>query len=419
MSFTDWVRSKYIKVLSGGPAPYQVNNDIYHRFDQRNNLTVGRPNWDESIRAFTQKAKGTRIRHIREGNDGYHLEDYSLFFSAGAVASRLGTSINQSNRGLTSWTSLGKAAEEDMVAPDLPDDISRWSGSPQDASRLIKRAAKFFGADVVGIAPLDPRWIFSHAYWIDGSHKEIKFEEVDDPAETEQCLIIPQKMRWVIIMGMAMNYETIGFVPSPTGCAETQATYSRMAFLVSGMAEFLRGMNYHAIPSLNDLGLNIPMAIGAGLGEQGRNGKLINPIYGPNMRLCKVITDLPLDRDYPISFGVKKFCDQCKKCAQNCPAKAIPLGEPAWSGSSISNNPGVYTWHLNNEACRKYWAAGPGTNCTVCIRSCPFTKNAGAYHELVRFFIGKVPRLNPIWRLFDDLLGYGAQIKRPFWSEGN
>ncbi|NMC79978.1 MAG: reductive dehalogenase [Chloroflexi bacterium] len=415
MSLARWIRRLYVDTIPDG-TPYRVDENVYKRFDQRNNLTVGRPNWDPSIQNFTQRAKDTRIKHIRAHRSGYDLCDYSLFFSTGVVASKQGTSINQSNRGLTSWAALGSAAEEDLVAPDMPAELSVWKGSPEPAAILIKRVARYLGADLVGIAPLDKRWIFSHAYWKDETHKEIVFGDIDHPQETEQQLIIPENMKWVIVMGTKMEYDEIGFTPSPTGCAETQLIYSRMATQVAGMAEFLRGIGYNAIPSLNDLGTSIPMAIDAGFGEQGRNGKLITPEFGPNVRLCKVITDLPLARDYPIRFGVKEFCTVCKKCAECCPSKAIPFGEPSWNGVSISNNPGVFTWQLNNDTCRKYWALGPGTNCTICIRVCPFTKNAGFLHEIVKLFISRIPALNPILRRADDLLGYGKE-KDPgrFW----
>jgi reductive dehalogenase len=389
---------------------------MYRRFDQRNNLTVGRPNWDSSIQVHTQKVNNSRINHIRSHHRGYDLFDYSLFFSTGIVASRQNTSINQSNRGLTSWTTLGPPGEEDMVAPNMPPDLIPWRGSPESAVRLVKRTAHYLGADLVGIAPLDKRWIYSHAYWKDNSHKEIVFQDTDYPQETDRLLIIPESAKWVIVMGTKMEYEEIRFTPSPTGCAETQFVYSRMITQVAGMAEFLRGIGYFAIPSLNDLGPNIPMAIDAGLGEQGRNGKLITPEYGPNVRLCKVITDLPLIRDYPIRFGVKEFCEVCKKCAECCPPRAIPFGDPTWTSPSISNNPGVFTWQLNHEACRKYWALGPGTNCTICIRSCPYTKNTGVFHEVVKLFISRMSVLNPIIRKIDDILGYGKE-KDPggFW----
>ena len=92
-------------------------------------------------------------------------------------------------------------------------------------------------------------------------------------------------MKWVIVMGARMDPDMMAYTPSPLGCAETRVTYSRMGLFVSGMAEFLRGLGYQAIPSINDLGLNIPMGIDAGFGEQGRNGKLISPEFGPSLWL--------------------------------------------------------------------------------------------------------------------------------------
>ena len=180
------------------------------------------------------------------------------------------------------------------------------------------------------------------------------------------------------------------------GCAETATTYSRMAVLASALAEFVRAVGYRAIPSINDLALNIPLAIEAGFGEQGRHGKLITPEFGPSLRLCKVITDLPLARDYPIAFGVGAFCETCRKCARSCPSRSIPEGPRTWSGPNISNNPGVFTWHLDNETCRKYWNLALGDNCTVCVRVCPFTKGPALIHDVARAAVAGLPVLHPL-----------------------
>jgi epoxyqueuosine reductase len=390
----------YVKKLSPDNPPYQVDDTAYKRFDQRNNLTVGRSTWDEEIQSFAKRAKDTRNKLIKRGQVGYSIKDYALFLSSGVVAYRNGTAINHSNRGLTSWKKLG---------PELPGDADRWEGTPEEATAMVKRAAQFVGADLVGIAPLDRRWVFSHSFWNDGSHKEIVFEQAEEPVETDSQMIVPESMRWVIIMGTRMDESVISYSPSPTGCAETRITYSKMALQVAALAEFIRGLGYLAIPSMNDFGLNIPFAIDAGFGEQGRNGKLITPEFGPSVRLCKVITDLPLVRDNPIRFGVVEFCEVCEKCADECPSNSIPRGPRTWSGPSFSNNPGVFTWHLDNESCRKYWGVGNATNCTACIRSCPFTKAPGLSHELARTFISNAPILDPVFRRLDDLIGYGKQ----------
>jgi reductive dehalogenase len=404
----------FVRSLPCDQPPYQLDEQVWRRYDQRSNLAVGRPNWDQKLQAVTNETRRTavRLKRIRSGRSGYGLEDYSLYGAAGVANKNLGSNENHSNRGLTSWSPL-RAKVGDVA------EVGRWEGSPSAAAALVKRVARFFGADLVGIVPLDRRWIYSHAFWPDGSHKEIVFDDTDTPLETDQQMLIPERMRWVIVMGAKMDRATIQFCPTPTGCAEVQRTYSHMAQLVASMAEFLRGIGYQAIPSLNGLGLNIPIAIEAGFGEQGRHGKLITPAFGPCVRLCKVVTDLPLARDHPIRFGVTEFCRVCKKCAAACPARAIPTGERTWAGQSISDAPGVYTWRLNNEACRKYFVLGNANPCTVCIRVCPFTKGPSPMHDLTRLFISHVPALNRLWVRLDDLLGYGKQREADqFWSAG-
>lgn len=409
MTQTRLLEKMYVKELSLNHPPYRVDDEIYKRFDQRNNLTIGRPNWDEGVKAFTKKTVPTRVKKIAEGHPGFGVQDYSLFLAGGVTSFRLETAINHANRGFTSWSTLGNK---------LPPGVNKWDGSPELATQMVNRVARYFGADIVGIAPLDHRWIFSHAFWSDGAHKEIIFESVDAPVETQDQMIIPEKMRWVIVMGARMDPEIIQYTPSPLGCAETRVTYSRMGLFVAGVAEFLRGIGYQAIPSINGLGLNIPMAIDAGFGEQGRNGKLITPRFGPSIRLCKVVTDLPLVRDNPIRFGVAEFCQVCRKCADACPVGAITDGERSWDRPNISNNPGQYTWHLDNELCRRYWSLGNGTNCTSCVRACPFTKRPGLLHEFTRTVIANIPALNPLWRTLDDSLGYGkVGDAAEFWEQ--
>jgi reductive dehalogenase len=402
----DWL---YVKQLSPDNPPYDVDEEMYERFDQRNNLTVGRPNWDDDIQSFVKRTGQVRHKLIEKDRAGYQIQDYALMFATGTTAFSLGTAINHANRGFTQWKPLRKA---------MPGKASPWEGTPEKATSMVKRVAKHLGADLVGIAPLNRKWIYSHAVWADGTHKEIVFEDAKEPMETSTQMIIPNSMKYVIVMGTSMDESNIGYAPTPIGSAETQLTYTKIASQVSGLAEFIRGIGYHAIPSINGVGLSIPMAIDAGFGEQGRNGKLITPEFGPSLRLCKVITDLPLVRDQPMRFGVIEFCEVCQKCADDCPSNSIPQGPREWTGPSISNNPGNLTWQIDHETCRRYWAMGNATNCTICIRACPFTKAPGLGHELVRTFISNAPIFNSFMRKMDDVLGYGKQ-KDPskYWAK--
>jgi len=57
-----------------------------------------------------------------------------------------------------------------------------------------------------------------------------------------------------------------------------------------------------------------------GLGEMGLSGKIINKKYGPFMRYCFIITDMPLAFDEELQEPV---CDNCGKCIAACPGNAI------------------------------------------------------------------------------------------------
>ena len=57
-----------------------------------------------------------------------------------------------------------------------------------------------------------------------------------------------------------------------------------------------------------------------GLGEMGLNGKIINKEYGPFMRYCFIITDMPLEFDDVLKESI---CDRCGACIKACPGNAI------------------------------------------------------------------------------------------------
>ena len=61
-------------------------------------------------------------------------------------------------------------------------------------------------------------------------------------------------------------------------------------------------------------------AAACGLGEMGLSGKIINKEYGPFMRYCFIITDMPLEYDDELHESI---CDKCGECIKACPGNAI------------------------------------------------------------------------------------------------
>ena len=261
-------------------------------------------------------------------------------------------------------------------------------------TKMMKKAAHFFGASLVGIASLDHRWLYSASR---------KGEEYS----------IPDSIDHAVVMAIAMDYDAIATSPTFISSAATALGYSTMAFVEIEMAAFIRKLGYRAIPCGNDIALSVPLAIDAGLGQYGRHGLLITKEFGPRVRIAKVLTDMPLLPDSPdLNFcnSVIRFCEACEKCAEHCPSQSIPYGKDrTWHGGSRSNNPGVKKWYVDVESCYGFWVQN-GADCSNCIRSCPYNKRDNpTLRRLILWLTAHMPGLNPLIVKLDSLLGYGKQ----------
>ncbi|MEM2981638.1 MAG: reductive dehalogenase [Candidatus Bathyarchaeia archaeon] len=364
---------------------YRVESG-YTRFNQKYNLTIGRPFWDEAMRENLNIQEENMKNLAARGVAGYTIVDYALADAAYTMARNFGTDINYPNSGFLSWTPLRTPTYRCVGAErfEVTDETKM--------SRLVKKVAMWFGASIVRITTLDRRWVYSH--WYDNRaspHRnppivfsdESGYEDYVEPTQLEDgTQVIPKEMRYAISLGFEMDYESIRTAPTAVAFAGTlMYGYRTIIQTVASLAEFIRGLGYNAIPSSNDTALNVPIAIDAGLGEDGRiGGCLISPEYGPRLRLAKVITDLPLSTDRPVTFGIHDFCEECRRCSRRCPAQAIPKG-PRTVGlekndvgaPTISESVGPLRWINNQERCRAYFAVG-GTNCGVCISICPWSR---------------------------------------------
>jgi reductive dehalogenase len=293
--------------------------------------------------------------------------------------------VGSNHEGLYAWESL-----DDEVTQERRVNAS----DPGANAQKVKKAARLFGASLVGICELDRRWLYSRVS--------------DDITGEHLPQGLTEDYRYAVAIAIEMDYDFMQTSPTGGAGAATGLGYSKMAFVAGLLAQFIRGLGYKAAPSGNDTALSIPIAVEAGLGEMGRNGLLITEEFGPRVRICKVFTDLPLAPDQPHFFGVDEFCRTCMKCATDCPSRAIPFEGKTTEAPTMSNNSGVLKWPVNPEQCYKFWIANR-MDCANCIRVCPFNQEPGWYHDLVRGTIKKTSLLNPLFLWFDNLLEYGKQ----------
>ena len=363
-------------------------------FDQKNEM-FKRVRWQPELRNAGRSYYGVVNPQDRPG---FRHEDIAFRNAAWYLEMGFARGVIENNFGLFSW--------EDKLyqMSELPMDPPFDTESPEYNSRMIKKAAKLFGADMIGICRLDRRWLYTKGF--------------DLVKQYEYEIHIPDEYVYVITIAVAMDYEHYQYTPTFIGGAGTGFGYSRMAFTAGLLAQFLNQLGYKSIPTGNDTALSVPFAIQSGLGELGRSGLLITPKFGSRVRLCKVFTNMPLLPDEPIEFGVTEFCEVCNKCADNCPGQAISHGERTTEPVNISNaDGGALKWYVNQEKCFKFWARNT-CDCGNCIRICPFNKPEGWLHDVSRWVIDRAPLFDRLFVRADDLFGYGEQgdLDR-FWEK--
>ncbi|MFV1988892.1 MAG: reductive dehalogenase [Gemmatimonadota bacterium] len=369
--------------------------DEFERFSQKYDV-FRRSFWDPRI----QSEKARRFyRTYREAlsawkkADGFTQRDYALRNASWHV-SDLFTEYREGDdrrEGFTDAFTLQRDVAAERVEFDSAD----------SAAAEIKRVARGFGADLVGVTGFDERWMYTE-----------KFSDISATARPND---IPDGLDHVIVTAQAMDYELIRTAPSALSGAATGLGYSHDALVVLSLAQYIRNLGYNAVASMNDSALAIPLALQAGLGEYSRLGLLITKEFGPRVRLGKVFTDLPLSHDRPVRFGVREFCESCRRCTSACPVRAIPDGEPSTERHNDSNLKGVKKWTVDGEKCFGYWAA-QNSDCTICMRVCPYNKDYSKWWaRLGRRLAGTA--LRPLMLRLDIRLGFGAR-KRPrdWWS---
>lgn len=272
---------------------------------------------------------------------------------------------------------------------------------PAANARAIKSLAYHLGADQVGICKI-PKYA-----WY--SHKE-DGTPLKPYNKYAVCILIDQ------------GYETMEGASGDDyiSAAQSMRAYLRGAEIGCVMGDFIRGLGYNSRSQTAADGdvLQIPLLLWAGLGELSRIGELVlNPFVGPRFKSLIITTDIPMEVDKPVDFGLQYFCSNCYKCSRECPCNAMPFGPKVMFN-------GYEIWKPDVERCTTYRVTNPkGSMCGRCMKMCPLNKVPGVDGPLahrIGSWLGinamwLKPLLVPIAVYLDDRLGYGTRNPKKKW----
>lgn len=253
-------------------------------------------------------------------------------------------------------------------------------------SLYIKSWAKYLGVHSIGIAELKD----NHLYTVRG-------RGVDKGKPVEK------RHRFAIAFTVEMSFRNVQSAPDSSIILESSQQYLNSANVALQIANFLKGLGYDSRAHIDgDYELICPLvARDAGLGEIGRMGLLITPKLGPRVRIAVVTTNAPLQvEEYKYNPTVIEFCTFCKKCADCCPGRSIPMGD-------MEMIDGVKRWKIDSDSCYQYWCTA-GTDCGRCISVCPFSHPNNILHNSIRHLIYRSRFIARAAYLADDFL-YGRK----------
>jgi len=347
-----------------------------------------KPSWEEIT--------GHVVKGIKENIPGRTLPDLALHYAAATYMHYTVGSLGDPR--FVILPGIGEIQNTWKLHPPQSLDLPAWEASPEKAADVVEKAGIQLGAIMVAMTTINPKWL-NPGVIIDAG--------VDKITNDGKNTLIPERMKYVVCLLGVNPPDLVGRNLTELGAAGDRSGYEMTFMAYTRMMRFIKGLGYDAF-DFQIIAPVIPFAISAGLGELGRMNRLVNPIFGGNVRIGAVLTDLPLAVDKPIDFGLQQFCLKCKKCATSCPANAISeADQPYWETVDPRQVLGKKTWFENNQACTD-WQSFKDVYCSTCMSACPWSKKDETWlHELAHIAASKMPGLGRLLVKLDDLFGYG------------
>ena len=221
------------------------------------------------------------------------------------------------------------------------------------------------GADLVGIVPATvidslPRT------WIGWKYQEYTKKTTDIMANANSVVVIGHHV-WDDMLELAIMKEEKWLYPG----------YLPLEISTQAVMKHLEKNGYKTAPAY---GLPYKrLAQLAGFGNYGKNAMIINPIFGPWIRLATVLTDAEMLADKPFE---NDLCGKCEECIKACPTGAL-------TPYKVDDQRCLVGIHLIDkerfEHVPEYRNHEPSLTknshlmCTECQRTCPYGREMHAF----------------------------------------
>lgn len=263
--------------------------------------------------------------------------------------------------------------------------------SSEKMSKLIKEIARYNGADLVGIVELKDHHLYSHRGDLMGMGSDYGKK-------------INLSYKYAIVVAAELKKDYINRAPHKEEIIATMRGYADSTITTAKLVSYIKELGYEAETD-NFIKYNSPIVVlarDAGIGQLGRSNMIVSKEFGNRLKMGAVLTNLPLIEDGPIDFGLTEFCKLCGKCARNCPSKAIN------NEKEPEIIDGVVVWKHKETKCMEMWAK-VGTDCGICMSSCPFSQ--GVDLDLIENMKGNKEVMKKIINLDEERNGTRAYIK--------
>ncbi len=210
----------------------------------------------------------------------------------------------------------------------------------------IMRKAKELGADLVGIASIEPLNDSPSHYLLSTVGRKIDGIGGDAGRDEPQQVEWPRDARTALIIAVAhpkAKPELDWFHSRKTSTFRGNSPGNKMLITIdkelSAWIERTEGINTHPLAYSTDEGgiYFKDAAVLAGLGCIGKNNLLITPEYGPRVRLRGMLLEAELETTGPLDYDPCKDCPE--HCRKACPQEAFNSAVSLPQGIQVLNPP--------------------------------------------------------------------------------